>query len=112
MKNKGVQPLLDGVVEYLPNPSQVPNLAIDTSKSSIDKETGEEHQVKVTLDPQRSNEKPFMGLAFKLEQGKFGQLTYMRIYQGQVKKGDFVYNTRTGKFFKVTSCRLRFEEAV
>jgi len=97
LKNKGVQPLLDGVVEYLPNPSQVPNLAIDTSKSSIDKETGEEHQVKVTLDPQRSNEKPFMGLAFKLEQGKFGQLTYMRIYQGQVKKGDFVYNTRTGK---------------
>merc|ERR1719259_735902 len=97
LKNKGVQPLLDGVVEYLPNPSQVPNLAIDTSKSSIDKETGEEHQVKVTLDPQRSNEKPFMGLAFKLEQGKFGQLTYMRVYQGQVKKGDFVYNTRTGK---------------
>ena len=111
MKNKGVQPLLDGVVEYLPNPSQVPNLAIDTSKSSIDEETGEEHQVKVTLDPQRSNEKPFMGLAFKLEQGKFGQLTYMRIYQGQVKKGDFVYNTRTGKF-KVISCRLRFEQAV
>jgi len=97
LKNKGVQPLLDGVVEYLPNPSQVPNLAIDTSKSSIDKETGEEHQVKVTLDPQRSNEKPFMGLAFKLEQGKFGQLTYMRVYQGQVKKGDSVYNTRTGK---------------
>ena len=98
LKNKGVQPLLDGVVEYLPNPSQVPNLAIDTSKSSIDNETGEEHQVKVTLDPQRSNEKPFMGLAFKLEQGKFGQLTYMRVYQGQVKKGDSVYNTRTGKF--------------
>merc|ERR1719295_1995664 len=97
LKNKGVQPLLDGVVEYLPNPSQVPNLAIDTSKSSIDEETGEEHQVKVTLDPQRSNEKPFMGLAFKLEQGKFGQLTYMRVYQGQGKKGDFVYNTRTGK---------------
>ena len=96
MKNKGVQPLLDAVVDYLPNPSQVTNLAIDTSKTSMDEETGEERQVTVKLDPERSNAHPFMGLAFKLEQGKYGQLTYMRIYQGQLKKGDFVYNTRTG----------------
>ena len=97
LKNKGVQPLLDAVVDYLPNPSQVTNLAIDTSKSKIDEVTGEEHQVTVKLDPERSNVHPFMGLAFKLEQGKYGQLTYMRIYQGQLKKGDFVYNTRTGE---------------
>jgi len=97
LKNKGVQPLLDAVVDYLPNPSQVTNLAIDTSKTSVDEETGEERQVTVKLDPERSNAHPFMGLAFKLEQGKYGQLTYMRIYQGQLKKGDFVYNTRTGK---------------
>ena len=98
MKNKGVQPLLDAVVDYLPNPSQVTNLAIDTSKTSVDEETGEERQVTVKLDPERSNAHPFMGLAFKLEQGKYGQLTYMRIYQGQLKKGDFVYNTRTGNY--------------
>jgi len=96
LKNKGVQPLLDAVVDYLPNPAQVDNFAIDMSKTTEDEED-EEKVVKIRMDPERSNANPFMALAFKLEQGKFGQLTYMRVYQGQVKRGDSVYNTRTGK---------------
>ena len=45
--------------------------------------------------------KPFVGLAFKLEDTRFGQLTYMRVYQGTVKKGEFIYNIRTGKKVKI-----------
>merc|ERR1712079_949122 len=52
---------------------------------------------KLLMSPERSNKDPFVALAFKLEQGKFGQLTYLRVYQGVVSKGDSVYNTRTGK---------------
>ena len=96
LKNKGVQPLLDGVVDYLPNPTQVDNFAIDSSQTKVD-EDGDEVVVKVKLNPERSNRNPFLGLAFKLEQGKFGQLTYVRVYQGEVKRGDTVWNTRTGK---------------
>lgn len=93
LKNKGVQPLLDGVIDYLPNPSQVDNYAIDSSKEIED----EENVIKIKMNPERSDKNPFVGLAFKLEQGKYGQLTYLRIYQGTVKKGDSVYNTRTWK---------------
>ncbi len=88
-KNKGVQLLLDAVGYYLPNPGEVYNEALDLDK-------GEE---KVTLksDP----ELPFVGLAFKLEDGRYGQLTYMRIYQGTVKKGDFIYNMANRKKVKI-----------
>jgi len=77
-KNKGVQPLLDGVVSYLPAPTEVTNCALDLDK--------DEKQVGLT----GVSSDPFVGLAFKLEEGKFGQLTYMRIYQGKVGRGDTI----------------------
>ena len=52
------------------------------------------------MNPERSGKHMFLGLAFKLEAGKFGQLTYLRVYQGMLKKGDNIYNTRTGKKVK------------
>ena len=100
LKNKGVQPLLDAVVDYLPDPSEVDNFAIDAAKSKSDAD-GEEEIIKIKMNPERSEKNPFVGLAFKLEQGQFGQLTYVRVYQGSIKKGDSVYNTRTGKKTKI-----------
>ena len=88
LKNKGVQPLMDGIIKYLPNPSEIKNYA---NKQEGDK------TIKVEMDPSRSGDKPFVGLAFKLESGRFGQLVYIRAYQGTLCKGDFVYNTRTGQ---------------
>lgn len=96
LKNKGVQSLLDAVLEYLPNPSEVENYALIGSEGKEAK--------KVVLDPSRDGSKPFVGLAFKLEAGKFGQLTYMRCYQGMLKKKDSIYNTRTKR--KVRASRL------
>ncbi|KAM3669356.1 elongation factor G, mitochondrial [Ammospiza maritima maritima] len=94
LKNKGVQPLLDAVLEYLPNPSEVENYALLNQGDSQD-------QTKFLLNSARDNSQPFIGLAFKLEAGKFGQLTYVRVYQGMLKKSDYIYNTRTGKKVRV-----------
>ncbi len=88
-KNKGVQVLLDAVNFYLPNPTQVKNEAHDQKNN----------EQKVVLES--DFKKPFVGLAFKLEDGRYGQLTYMRIYQGTVKKGDTIYNCVNGKKVKV-----------
>jgi elongation factor G len=88
-KNKGVQALLDGVRAYLPNPTEVKNEAHDQKND----------EAKVTLVSDA--EKPFVGLAFKLEDGRYGQLTYMRIYQGTVRKGDTIVNNVSGRKVKV-----------
>ncbi|NXA78209.1 EFGM factor, partial [Thryothorus ludovicianus] len=94
LKNKGVQPLLDAVLEYLPNPSEVENYALLNQGDSQD-------QTKFLLNSARNDSQPFIGLAFKLEAGRFGQLTYIRVYQGMLKKSDYIYNTRTGKKVRV-----------
>ena len=88
-KNKAVQILLDGVVRYLPNPTEVKNVALDLEKA--------EEPVILTSDPTA----PTVALAFKLEDGQYGQLTYVRIYQGMIKKGDELFNTRARKKFKI-----------
>ncbi|MCR4676275.1 MAG: elongation factor G [Sphaerochaetaceae bacterium] len=88
-KNKGIQPLLDGVTKYLPNPSEVENRALDLNDN--------EREVVLESDPDRD---PVV-LAFKLEDGQYGQLTYIRVYEGCLKKGDELYNTRTKKKFKI-----------
>ena len=88
-KNKGIQPLLDAVSSYLPCPTDVVNHALDLAD--------EEKEFAVSNDP---DDKLIM-LAFKLEDGRYGQLTYVRTYQGVLKKGDTVYNSRTGKKVKI-----------
>lgn len=88
-KNKGVQPLLDGVVDYLPEPLEKENFALDRKN--------DESPVKVT----GKDEDPLLALAFKLEETNYGQLTYMRIYQGQLKKGNFITNVNDGKRIKL-----------
>lgn len=88
-KNKGVQALLNAVVRYLPNPTEVVNKALDL-------ENGEQEVVLVSDET-----KPTVALAFKLEDGQYGQLTYIRVYQGKIKKGDELYNVRSRKKFKI-----------
>jgi len=88
-KNKGVQPLLDGVTYLLPAPSEVENIALDMDRN--------EEPVVLTSDPA----KPIIALAFKLEDGQYGQLTYIRVYEGTVEKGTTIVNIRNGKKVKV-----------
>jgi len=88
-KNKGVQPLLDAVVRYLPDPTEIENHALDLDH--------EERQLPIHVDP----EAPMVALAFKLDEGRFGQLTYLRIYQGTLRKKDTIFNSRMGKEVRV-----------
>ena len=88
-KNKGVQILLDGVTRYLPDPTEVKNIALDLDNG--------EAEVVLKADPSEKT----VALGFKLEDGQYGQLTYVRIYQGDIKKGTELYNTRSHKKFKV-----------
>lgn len=90
LANTGIQPVLDAIVDYLPDPSEILNHALDTSNN----------ETQVDLIP--SSKEPFVGLAFKLEEGKYGQLTYIRVYQGTLKKGSFITNVQNGKKVKVS----------
>ncbi|MBA4685443.1 MAG: elongation factor G, partial [Planctomycetes bacterium] len=88
-KNKGVQPLMDAVNAFLPSPVDIKNYAINPKNEE------ERHEVTNSADD------PLLSYAFKLEDGAYGQLTYIRIYQGKLVKGEFVYNARTDKKVKV-----------
>jgi elongation factor G len=88
-KNKGVQPLLDAVTRYLPSPYDVENTAVDLSN--------DEASITLASDPQ----KPLVALAFKLEDGRYGQLTYIRLYQGRMARGSNIVNSRTKRRHKV-----------
>lgn len=88
-RNKGVQTLLDGVVNFLPNPAEVENIALDIDQ--------QEKQILLKPDPQA----PCVAYAFKLEDGPYGQLTYIRIYQGRINRGDELFNSRSKQKFKV-----------
>ncbi|CAL1701831.1 unnamed protein product [Somion occarium] len=91
VKNTAVQPLLDGVCTYLPTPSEAIMTAHDISQPTS--------APPVPLVAAAAA--PLVALAFKLEEGRFGQLTYMRVYQGSMRKGQFIYHARTGKKVKV-----------
>lgn len=88
-KNRGVQVLLDAVIDFLPNPTEIPHSALDLDN--------DEKDVEIFTDA----DKPLISLAFKLEQGRYGQLTYTRVYQGTLRKGDFIFNAKDKKKIKV-----------
>lgn len=88
-KNKGIQPLLDAVGYYLPDPTEIENTALNL----------DENEKPIVLGTDENA--PVVALGFKLEDGKYGQLTYVRVYQGTLKKGEELFNTRSRKKFKV-----------
>ena len=88
-KNIGVQTVLDAINRYLPDPADITNTALDLDR--------DEEEVTLETDP----EMPMVAIAFKLEVTPYGQLTYLRVYQGAIKKGDDVVITRTGRKIKV-----------
>jgi elongation factor G len=90
-KNKGVQPLLDAVIDYLPSPLDVPPMI------GIDPKTGAE------VERAASVEEPFSALAFKVMSDPYvGKLTYFRVYSGRIKSGDRVLNTTNGKTERIS----------
>ena len=84
-KNKGVQPMLDAVLRYLPSP-------LDREIKGRDP-SDEDKKIELKPDPEAA----FVGMAFKIVDDPFGQLTFMRIYQGKIKKGENYVNQRTGR---------------
>ncbi|MPS64891.1 MAG: elongation factor G [Chryseobacterium sp.] len=90
-KNKGVQPLLDAIVSYLPAPNQLPSIK------------GKDAKTEETIELERNEEKIFSGLVFKVVIDKhMGKLSMLRIYSGKIKSGDTVQNVRTGESFRIS----------
>jgi len=89
-KNKGVQNVLNAVVDYLPNPTEV------EAQPEVDLE-GNETGERAIVDA----DKPLRALAFKISDDKYGALTFTRIYSGKLSKGDTIYNSSTGKSERV-----------
>ena len=100
-KNKGVQPLLDAVLDFLPSPIDVPGISIAAEEGEEDGEHSNRRRIKA--DPNA----PFAGLAFKIINDKYGALTFVRVYAGTLKSGDTVMNTtkdsreRIGRMFQM-----------
>lgn len=92
LANRGIQQVLDSVVDYLPQPNEILNTGLELQKDGSEKP--------VHLTP--SSSEPFVGLAFKLEEGPYGQLTYIRVYQGKLKKGAYMTHVKSGKKVKVS----------
>jgi elongation factor G len=89
-KNKGVQPLLDAVLDYLPSPLDVPGIAVALDEGEDEADHPDRRRIKA--DPTAS----FSGLAFKIINDKYGTLTFVRVYSGTLKSGDMVMNTTKG----------------
>ncbi len=100
-KNKGVQPLLDAVLDYLPSPIDVPGIAVAAEEGQDEQDLTGRRRIKA--DPTA----PFSGLAFKIINDKYGALTFVRVYSGTLKSGDTVLNTtregkeRVGRMFQM-----------
>ena len=100
-KNKGVQPLLDAVLDYLPSPVDVPGISVAAEEGEEDGEHSNRRRIKADPDA------PFAGLAFKIINDKYGTLTFVRVYAGTLKSGDTVMNTtkdnkeRIGRMFQM-----------
>ena len=100
-KNKGVQPLLDAVLDYLPSPVDVPGISVAAEEGEEDGEHSNRRRIKANSDA------PFAGLAFKIINDKYGALTFVRVYAGTLKSGDTVMNTtkdhreRIGRMFQM-----------
>jgi len=88
-KNKGVQPLLDGVLDYLPSPIDIPGIKVAPDEGMD--ETQDRRSIPADLNA------PFAGLAFKIINDKYGNLTFVRVYRGILRQGDMVMNTTKGQ---------------
>jgi elongation factor G len=88
-KNKGVQPLMDAVTALLPCPDDIPIEAVDLDNDNA--------PVELISDATKQT----VAYVFKLDEGRYGQLTFIRVYQGTLSKGDTVWQTRTGKKIKI-----------